>query len=498
VTGGARVGRPAPAGLVATYLFTALLCWLAASIALLRAAPQLADGGVAAPQALFAVHLVGLGFLPLAVTGAALHVLPTLLRNDACSMRGWIALPLLWAGPVLAFAVAHDRDALTLVAAFLETAGFVVVAWELVALVMRAPRGRMLLASRVGVLLSTFHAAAALAVGAALAERSWRPLLGIPHERLIGIHLYLAVFGWLTLLIVTVGRTLTPMLSLAPAAPRRRLPVEELLLSAGLWLLVVGLALGARGVMLAGALLLLATLAAFAVLMARTARRHRMEGVEGPLAHVATGMFFLAQAAILGLAMLLGLEPTPARLTAHVVALLVGWAAGVTLGHLGKLLSLAAWTWWPPGPRPRQAALYPRRVWVVEAIVFAVGVEVLVNGVLAGSEAVTVMAGALLVGAAAVACFGSLLTLHAGRPGLRLRMTSSAGSAARPAAATPDSSRRYSIDAEGSVCQRPNSFPDGSVQCTNQPIDGTGILSPASPPSSRTRAAPASMSSTSK
>jgi hypothetical protein len=129
-------------------------------------------------------------------------------------------------------------------------------------------------------------------------------------------------------------------------------------------------------------------------------------------------MFFLLQAAILGIGMLFGLDASPARLTAYVVALLVGWAAGVTLGHLGKLLSLSAWAWWPPGPRPKQAALYPRRVWLVEAIVFAVGIELLVNGVLGGSESMTLLAGMLLVAAAAAACVGAAFTLRAGRPAL--------------------------------------------------------------------------------
>jgi hypothetical protein len=415
---GARVGRPAPARLVAAYLGAALLCWLGAAIAIARAAPELATAGVAAPDVLFAVHLVGLGFLPLAVTGAALHVLPTLLRNDASAARGWIALPLLLAGPLLAYAIAYDRETATWIAATVETAGFLLVAWELVALVVRAPHDRMLLASRSGVLLSTFHAAAALAVGAALADRGFRPLLGIPHDRAIGIHLNLAVVGWLTLLIVTVGRTLTPMLSLAPAAGRRRLPVEELVLTGGLWLLVAGLALGERAPAVAGGLLVLGTIAAFAFLTARIGRQHRLEGVEGPLTHMVTGMFFLLQAAILGMGMLLGLDPSPARLTAYVVAFLVGWAAGVTLGHLGKLLSLSAWTWWPPGPRPKQAALYPRRVWLVEAIVFAVGIELLVNGVLGGSESMTLLAGMLLVAAAGAACVGAALTLRAGQRAL--------------------------------------------------------------------------------
>jgi hypothetical protein len=276
----------------------------------------------------------------------------------------------------------------------------------------------MLLASRSGVLLSTFHAAAALAVGAGLADRGFRPLLGISHDRAIGIHLNLAVLGWLTLLIVTVGRTLTPMLSLAPAAARRRFPVEELVLTGGLWLIVAGLALGERAPAIVGGLLVLGTIAAFALLTARIGRRHRLEGIEGPLTHMVTGMFFLLQAAILGIGMLVGLDASPARLTAYVVALLVGWAAGVTLGHLGKLLSLSAWTWWPPGPRPKQAALYPRRVWLVEAIVFAVGIELLVNGVLARSESMTLLSGMLLVGAAGAACAGAALTLRAAQPAL--------------------------------------------------------------------------------
>jgi hypothetical protein len=52
--------------------------------------------------------------------------------------------------------------------------------------------------------------------------------------------------------------------------------------------------------------------------------------------------------------------------------------------------------------------------------------------------------------------------------------------------------------ADGSFCQRPNSFPCGSLHVTNQPMPGTGPGSSASPPSSLTRRAPALMSSTSK
>jgi hypothetical protein len=424
VTGGARVGRPAPAALVASYFGAALLCWLAAAAALVAAAEQLANDGLASQEVLLAVHLVGLAFLPLAVTGASFHVLPTLLRNDATAWRGWAALPCLSAGPVLAVAIAHDLDTTTWIAAAAEAAGFALVAWELVTLVVRAPRGRMLLASRFGVAASTFHAGAAFVVGAVLADRGWRPLLGIPHDRVIAIHLHLAVIGWQTLLIVTVGRTLTPMLSLAPAERRRRLPVEELVLTAGLWLLVAGLALGSRGPVAVGALLVLGAVVAFAALTARIGRRHRLHGLEGPLTHVAAGVFFLLQATILGLGMVFGLEPTPARLAGYVTALLLGWAGGVTLGHLGKLLSLSTWTWWPAGPRPKQAALYPRPLWLAEAILFAVGVETLLNGVLQGAEVLTLLGALILVGSALTACVAAAVTLRAGLPALRARAQS--------------------------------------------------------------------------
>jgi hypothetical protein len=92
------------------------------------------------------------------------------------------------------------------------------------------------------------------------------------------------------------------------------------------------------------------------------------------------------------------------------VFLLLGWAAGVTIGHLGKLLSLSLWVWWPPGPRPKQSSLYPRRVWLAEAVTFALAVELLGCGSLAGEETATRAGGALLLPAAVLAAYGAAMT----------------------------------------------------------------------------------------
>ena len=115
MTGGARVGRPAPVALVASYFLAALIAWLAATIALVAAAPRLADAGIASPEVLLAVHLVGLGFLPLAVTGAVLHGLPTLLRHDASPASPRAPDPRVPANPpslgcVVRYASLHGRD----------------------------------------------------------------------------------------------------------------------------------------------------------------------------------------------------------------------------------------------------------------------------------------------------------------------------------------------------------------------------------------------------
>jgi hypothetical protein len=55
----------------------------------------------------------------------------------------------------------------------------------------------------------------------------------------------------------------------------------------------------------------------------------------------------------------------------------------------------------------------------VESIGFAVGTELLLNGVLQGADALTIVGALVLFGAAATALVGALVTMRAGRPALR-------------------------------------------------------------------------------
>ena len=397
------VGGPVALPLLAAYFGLSLLGWLAAAVALIVAAPRLAAGDVAAAEPVLAVHLLVLGFLPLAVGGGTFHLLPVMLRNPLRSERRlWAALPLLALGACLvAPGVAYDVPAALWPGAGLLAGGLALVLFELAGLVARAPQGRMLVASRTGITLSLFHVLAALTLGAVVFDHGDRPMLGVGHDRWLLVHLHLAALGWLALLILAVGRTLGPMLALAPAAQPRKHPLEELLLTLGLWLLLAAIAADTTPLAYAGAALVLLALGRFGALVVRIGRTRRIEP-EGPLLHLLAGAAFLAQAAVLGFALLAGAGPQRRGVAAYVLLLLLGWAAGVTLGHLPKLLSLSIWVWWPPGPRPKQDALYPRRLAQLEAVVFAVGVEISAIGVYTGSSP-TLRAGSALVAAAALA-----------------------------------------------------------------------------------------------
>jgi hypothetical protein len=373
------VGGPAGRGLLAAYFGVALACWLAATIAAIVAAPDLAAGRPLASSAVLAVHLVTLGLLPFAVSGASFHLLPVMLRNDLPSQRAlWFALLLLGGGLLVASGLGRDAEPLVWTGAAMVACGLGIVLAEVVTLIARAPRARMLITSRLGVGLSGAHVVAALCLGALIFSKD-ASFAGVSYERWLLIHLHIALLGWIALLIITVGRNLGPMLAQAPAAPPRAWPLDEFALVTGLWLLLAGIGTESRPLTLAGAVIVVLTLARFALLMLRVAETRRGP-LEAPLVHVLIGGVFLAQAAGVGFAIAAGADGVH-MVCGYVVLLLVGWAGGVVLGHVGKLLSLSLWVWWPAGPRPKQAELYPRTLGLVAAAAFAVGVESLAIGV---------------------------------------------------------------------------------------------------------------------
>jgi hypothetical protein len=409
----AATGRPAPFWVTAPAYLFAVLGWTAAAAALVAASDEIARGAIWESQPVLPAHLVGLVLFPFAVASAAWQLLPVMLRNDPPTARARpLCLVLLAAGVPLASAIATDRDGLAGVFAALLAGGVLMLLAEVAALVRGAPAGRLLVVSRPAVLLAGAHGAVAFALGAVAVADSGPEPLGVPYERFLLIHLSIALVGWLTILIATVGRTLVPMLGLAAAAERRRFPLAELTIAAGLWTYVVGLASETDRVVAVGVVVMAAGLAPAARLFCRVALAGKVGIREGPVAHVAVGLVFLLEAAVLGVGGALGAIDGRRAASAAVLLLGLGWAAGVILGHLGKLVSLSGWGSWPPGPRPSQLALYPRPVWLTEVALFAVGVELLAAGAVFESAPVARGGAATLLVAAVAATIGVSETLR--------------------------------------------------------------------------------------
>ncbi|HXF99097.1 MAG TPA: hypothetical protein VNJ46_10855, partial [Gaiellaceae bacterium] len=243
----AHTGRPAPFAVAAPAYGAAAAGWVAATCALVASADELAAGAISDAGVVLAAHLVGLVLFPFAVAAAVWQLLPVMLRNDPPTeaLRP-LALVLLASGAPLAAGIALDVGPLAAAAAGVLGVGLLLLLAEAAALVRGAPRGRTLVVNRPAVALAVAHAAAAFVLGAVALGRQPAPL-GVPYERFLLLHLSVALVGWLTVLVAAVGRTLVPMLSLAAAAPRRRLPAAEAAIAAGLWTYAAGLASGARG-----------------------------------------------------------------------------------------------------------------------------------------------------------------------------------------------------------------------------------------------------------
>jgi hypothetical protein len=409
----AATGRPAPFELGAPAYLIALGGWLVASALLLTAAPELSELAIGSADPLEAAHAIGLVFFPFAVAAAVWQLLPVMLRNDPPRPRlRWVVLCLLLAGIPLAVAIGTGNGRLGAVSATLLGAGLVLLLVELALLVRGAPPGRLLVVSRPALVLAGANVAGAFCLGVvAFADGGPEPL-GVAYERLLLVHLSLALVGWLTVMILAVGRTLVPMLATAAAPGPRRVPLPELLLVAGLWTFVVGVAGEVDELVGLGVVVMAAALVAPARLFARAALTGTVGAREGPAAHVLVGLVFLVEAAVVALAAVVGVGSGRRAAVACVLLLGIGWAVGVILGHLGKLMSLSGWGSWPPGPRPKQAELYPRRGWRAEVALFAAGVQLLAAGVLASSAPTARVGAAVAAAAALVACVCGVETLR--------------------------------------------------------------------------------------
>ena len=355
-------GRLLPASIPMRFFAAAVVFHLLAWLTLLAGGAQSFGGGLGTPLA--ALHLITLGVLAMTAMGASLQLLPVATRQGVASAPllaalWWVYVPAVgW----LTAAMAWARPGALVTAALLVAAALVVFALLL---------GRMLWRAR-GMTLLVVHGWAAwlsllavLVSGVSLAATYIGKGL-LDHSLALSLHVNLAAYGFMGLLVLGFSFILLPMFAIAePPAMRPSLASAALVIGAlavSAFAAADVLPAAARGLAQFGALL---GLALHVGLMSLALRRGMRRSLGHPMVLVRIGWAALLASLVVALALEAGAGFERQR-TLFVV-LLVGGLLTFMLGVLARIVPFLASMHAPPGKRgpPLPSALTSQRALAV-------------------------------------------------------------------------------------------------------------------------------------
>lgn len=332
---------------------TPLRLFLAAPVFLVMAAllamifPESWLGSRWTPQALALTHLLTLGYLGMAMTGALLQILPVVVGTPvpAVGVVGWLALiglgtgaPLLGAGFMLG-----SPPLLMLAAVSLTTAIVPFLTGTLFSLIRARslPQVAWPMRQAWAALAVTFVLGLALASG--LAGLWENP----DTQGLTGLHAAWGLGGWVLILVIGVAYQVVPMLQLTPSYPKGittalawSMPVALAAFTLA-WFLPSPIAQGMEALAL---LMGLAAGVAFAITTLKLQSRRRRK-----LRDVTLNFWRLGVASLIGVALLCPaavLTATPWRDEAQLLMgllFLLGFASSVVNGMLYKIVPFLGW-----------------------------------------------------------------------------------------------------------------------------------------------------------
>jgi hypothetical protein len=382
-------GAQAPPFLLPGEHFTAALIFLfLGALGLIRVAPDLAHGLFPLPRVAGVTHLFTLGWITTSILGALYQFLPVALGVPIRSVRWahisfWLYAPglVLFVGGLL-----MHQPAVMIAGGGLFGAGLLIFVVNLGATLLVAPHRGLTWWTLVGAALSL---AATIVIGLTLAGNLHRGFLG-PHRFLaLGVHLHLALAGWVFLVVIGVAHRLLPMFLLSHGAPEWPGRVAAALTGGGaLGLMLLHHFIPLTAIYIPG-LLIGAGALAFAW-QARLYFRHRVKRALDPglrLAGVAVGFMALG-VALAPFALGQGLA-APRLMVAYVATLVVGGFGLFVVAHYYKIVPFLVWyhRFGPLAgkqPVPRVAELYSARVARVAAALLTLGALGLIAAILAG------------------------------------------------------------------------------------------------------------------
>jgi hypothetical protein len=398
---------PAPFTLTAAHFWAALLFFVLGAAGLVWVAPELAAGRYLLPRVVVVTHLFTLGWITTSIMGALYPLFPVVLGTRmGWYGLGYVSLTLYVPGLLLfTGGLLSGATALMLAGAALFSTGLLLFLVNAAVGMAGAPTRdatwRTLAAAFVFLLVT-------IVLGASLAGNlRWFYLA----DRLLalGVHMHVALGGWVLLMVIGVGRKLLPMFLLSHHCEQRPGAMAAVLVGAGAAVLTVFHHVPGPAVTWAAAGLLATGVAAFLVQVALFLRHGHRPGLDPGLRLAAAGMGFLGVSVVLGVAaFLLGFGNTAVN-TAYGAAAVVGAFSLFVAGHYYKIVPFLVWNHrFAPlvgqgRALPRVAELYSTRVATVAAALLITGAAGLVAciaaewAMAARAAAAVFAAGAILV-----------------------------------------------------------------------------------------------------
>jgi hypothetical protein len=337
--------RPGPAltapALTLAYLGPAALAFVVAAAAVPWLAPELA-GHYYHPRVLALTHTVTLGWVTLTIMGASYQLTPIVLQRPVWSARlarGQLALMIIGViGMVSHFLIAEWSGLVW--GAGLVTLGIAAHVVN-IGMAVRGVEPRTLTSAMFTLALGGLAATAG--AGLALGVDRIVPFLSLPFFPRLQAHFHLAVLGWVMPMVLGVGARVYPIFMHAPAATGWPLRAQLWGLVCGVPLTVVGVALAAPAVTIAGGLAVAAAVTGHLASLLRMTRARRGPAFDGALRFVITGAGMLAVAMLMGLGFALNVLDGPRLGLAYAILVLGGWVSLTIVGMMLRIVPFLVW-----------------------------------------------------------------------------------------------------------------------------------------------------------
>jgi hypothetical protein len=229
---GVAASKAPPAMLPGEHFAAALLFLVLGALGCVVLAPDLAGGQFLSPRVGALTHLFTLGWITTSIMGALYQFLPVALDQPIRSVRVAHVTFVLYVPGLLAFVAGLSlvKPLIMLIGAAVMGTGLLLFIGNL-SLTLKAARRRDV--TWWALALATFYLGITLLLGLALTGNLRWGYLGGGRITSIGVHLHVALAGWVLLVMIGVGHRLLPMFLLSHGATDRFARAAVALVAAG-------------------------------------------------------------------------------------------------------------------------------------------------------------------------------------------------------------------------------------------------------------------------